>query len=128
MQDLECSEGIPCINNSENNDSNKGYASDDISEQIELNDNSDDDSHRDDLSQNNSEGMGQNNNSEVNYSNEEDLSEIFSSQENISSRKLFFNASRNSGWKMKKVKKLNCKRGGKGKSASGWFASCVNVW
>ena len=81
-----------------------------VSEEISLNKNSDNDSYRDDLSQNNSEDMEQNNNSEANDSNSEDLSEKYSSQETKSIRKLFLDASRNSGEKLKKTEKFNRKK------------------
>ena len=110
-QGLECSERIFISNNSETNDRNKDDKSVKISEQMELNKNSDNDSYRDYLSQNNSEYLEQNKNSEVNDRNRECLSKNVSSQGTKSSRKLFFNASINSGEKMKKVKKSNCKKG-----------------
>ena len=84
-----------------------------------LNNNSNNDSYRDDLSQNNLEDMEQNNNSDANDSNAEDLNENVSSQETKFSRKFFLNDSRRSGSKIKIAKKFNRKGGGQGQKCVG---------
>ena len=61
IQDLELLEEILFSSDSENNDSNKDDTSDNVSEQMELNINSENGNCIDDLSQNN-EHMEQNNN------------------------------------------------------------------
>ena len=87
---------IECNNIGKTNDSNKDNISKNISEEIDLNDNGENEICRDDLSKDISEGMEHDDNSETNDSNREDLSENFSSQETQSSRKLVVNTSKTS--------------------------------
>ena len=77
---------------------------------MDFSNNSENDSCRDDLSENITEGMERNDNIETNDSNREDLSENVSSQENQSSGKLVVNTSKNISDKTKKVKKFNCEK------------------
>ena len=73
------------------NYSNTYYTIENFSEEIDLKNNSENYSCRDDLSENISEDMEHNNNNETNDSNREDLSENVSSQKTQYSRKSVLN-------------------------------------
>ena len=79
MKGLECSEEMEYNKTSETDYTNKDDMSQNISEDMGLSDNSENEICRDDLSENILEDVEKNNNSKINTSNREDLSEKKSS-------------------------------------------------